>query len=246
MGTMAATVSNERLATAVLSWVAGYVDTAGFLRLNGLFTAHVTGNLVVAGAELAGNTERAVWVRLGVIPVFIAAVVITSVIARTRQSSLSSLLWFEAATLLVFAGVGMALIPDRTQPITNMTMFIAGSAGVFAMGVRNALMRESLSYMAPTTVMTGNLTQFTIASTQLTLLRDLAPIPPAGTPTLSGSQQMMQIAKFGSALVGFVSGAVCGAFFMRLIGFWSILLPAIASALLAIYMRQQERSGRVS
>lgn len=158
---MAGTVRNERLATAVLSWVAGYVDTAGFLKLNGLFTAHVTGNLVVAGAELAGDEERAVWVRLAVIPVFIAAVVITSVIAQTRQSSLSSLLWFEAVTLLAFAGIGVALVPAQTQQVEAITMFMVGSAGVFAMGVRNALMRESLSYMAPTTVMTGNLTQFT-------------------------------------------------------------------------------------
>jgi uncharacterized membrane protein YoaK (UPF0700 family) len=240
---MAGTVGNERFTTAVLSWVAGYVDTAGFLRLNGLFTAHVTGNLVVAGAELAGNEERAVWVRLGVIPVFIAAVVITSVIARTRQSSLSNLLWFEAVTLLVFAGVGIALVPDRTQPVGNMTMFIAGSAGVFAMGVRNALMRESLSYMAPTTVMTGNLTQFTIASVRLTLLRDLEQSLQTEARYQATSPEMTQIAKFGSALLGFVAGAAFGAFFMRLIGFWSILLPAIATALLALYVRQQENSG---
>ena len=38
---MAKAVGNELIATAVLSWVAGYVDTAGFLRLNGLFTAQV-------------------------------------------------------------------------------------------------------------------------------------------------------------------------------------------------------------
>lgn len=57
-------------------------------------------------------------------------------------------------------------------------------------------------------------------------------------------QQSAQIAKFGSALVGFITGAVFGAFFMRLLGFWSILLPAIASALLAVYLRQQEQLGR--
>jgi uncharacterized membrane protein YoaK (UPF0700 family) len=34
----------ERLHAAVLSFVAGYVDTLGFIGLFGLFTAHVTGN----------------------------------------------------------------------------------------------------------------------------------------------------------------------------------------------------------
>ncbi len=235
---MAKAVGNERIATAVLSWVAGYVDTAGFLRLNRLFTAHVTGNLVVAGAELAGDEVKAVWVRLAVIPVFIAAVVLTSVIARTQHSPLSNLLWFEAITLLIFTGVGVAVVPHGSQPVEALAMFTAGSAGVFAMGVRNALMRESLSSLAPTTVMTGNLTQFTIASVRLLLLRDYDR-PPHSEATYHEVRQ--QIEKFGSALIGFIAGAVFGAFFMRLIGFWSILLPAIASALLALYIRQQEK-----
>ena len=37
----------------LLSLNAGFVDTAGFLALQGLFTAHVTGNFVTLGASLA-------------------------------------------------------------------------------------------------------------------------------------------------------------------------------------------------
>lgn len=42
---------------SLLTFNGGYVDTAGFLALQGLFTAHVTGNFVTLGATLvAGST----------------------------------------------------------------------------------------------------------------------------------------------------------------------------------------------
>lgn len=238
---MVAVVRDERSATAILSWVAGYIDTAGFLGLNGLFTAHVTGNLVVAGAELAGAREEAVWVRLAVIPIFIAAVIITSVIARTRAARLSQLLWLEVIALLSFAVIGIAIVPIGQTWVDTVTMFTVGSVGVFAMGVRNTLMRESLGAMAQTTVMTGNLTQFVISLTRLYLIRDYDKTS-ASTPQDHEIRQIVR--KFGSALIGFVFGAVAGAFFMRTIGFWSILLPAIATAILALDTRRHEHRLR--
>lgn len=228
---MTSVVRDERSANAILSWVAGYIDTAGFLGLNGLFTAHVTGNLVVAGAELAGAREEAVWVRLAVIPVFIAAVMMTSVIARTQSARLSQLLWLEAIALLGFAVIGIAIIPIGQTRVDAVTMFTVGSVGVFAMGVRNTLMRESLGTMAQTTVMTGNLTQFVISLTRIYLLQGYDKTS-ALTPQDYEIRQTAR--KFGSALMGFGLGAIAGAFFMRTIGFWSILLPAIAIAILAL------------
>src|SRR4051794_31144571 len=44
----------------LLSLNAGFVDTAGFLALQGLFTAHVTGNFVTLGASLVFGTSGAV------------------------------------------------------------------------------------------------------------------------------------------------------------------------------------------
>ena len=39
----------SRTLSHILGFNAGYVDTAGFLALGGLFTAHVTGNFVTLG-----------------------------------------------------------------------------------------------------------------------------------------------------------------------------------------------------
>ena len=52
-------MQNWRLLMA-LSLLAGYVDTAGFLALHGLFTAHVTGNFVTMGAALTHGSSGAV------------------------------------------------------------------------------------------------------------------------------------------------------------------------------------------
>lgn len=53
----------------ILSLNAGYVDTAGFLALQGLFTAHVTGNFVTLGAAIAHGSSGIVS-KLLALPVF--------------------------------------------------------------------------------------------------------------------------------------------------------------------------------
>ena len=59
-----------------LSVNAGFVDTAGFLALQGLFTAHVTGNFVTFGAALVNGTSGA-FAKLLALPVFCAVVLVT-------------------------------------------------------------------------------------------------------------------------------------------------------------------------
>jgi uncharacterized membrane protein YoaK (UPF0700 family) len=58
----------------LLSLNAGYVDTAGFLALQGLFTAHVTGNFVTLGASIALGTTGAV-AKVLALPVFCIVVI---------------------------------------------------------------------------------------------------------------------------------------------------------------------------
>src|ERR1700759_2459235 len=48
------------LLPTLLSIIAGSVDAIGFLGLGGLFTAHVTGNLVILAGHLAGGVAAAV------------------------------------------------------------------------------------------------------------------------------------------------------------------------------------------
>jgi uncharacterized membrane protein YoaK (UPF0700 family) len=77
------TIASTR-AAPLLAAVAGYVDTLGFVALFGLFTAHVTGNFVLIGAELA-RPGHGVLLKLLAFPAFIAAVVAARLIARACE-----------------------------------------------------------------------------------------------------------------------------------------------------------------
>jgi len=59
----------------MLSVTAGYVDTAGYVALQGLFTAHVTGNFVTLGASLVSGSSGAL-AKLLALPTFCLVIVI--------------------------------------------------------------------------------------------------------------------------------------------------------------------------
>ena len=72
-----------KLLPPLLSVIAGMVDLTGFLTLGNIFTAHITGNLVLAAAALRGgplNPAQAL-----AIPVFMLAVAATWLIARVSN-----------------------------------------------------------------------------------------------------------------------------------------------------------------
>src|ERR1700741_4201511 len=69
-----------RLLPGLLSVVAGSVDVIGFLLLGGLFTAHITGNLVVLAAHVLTGRATALAPLLSV-PVFVVVLGLTRLAA---------------------------------------------------------------------------------------------------------------------------------------------------------------------
>ncbi len=76
------TVIRKPLVGALLSFNGGFVDTAGFLGLQGLFAAHVTGNFVTLAATLAFGAHG-VAAKLLVLPEFILVVALARVVGAT-------------------------------------------------------------------------------------------------------------------------------------------------------------------
>src|SRR5215470_8609571 len=158
----------------LLSIIAGMVDLTGFFTLGNIFTAHITGNLVVAAAAAVRGGPLNLAQALA-IPVFMAAVAAVGLIARTsgrHGRDLARLLLL--AQFLLLAGV--LIFSVITKPSANPHGLMAGIAvmiAVSAMACQYALFRLAMPRTLSTAVMTGNLT-----NTVLSLLETLLPTQP--------------------------------------------------------------------
>ena len=199
-----------------LAFVAGFVDAAAFIALTGLFTAHVTGNFVLIGAELIA-TSTGVLAKLLALPTFILAVALTRLIAlaleRRGAPPLRPLLALEAAVLIAFALAGAALSPLGSPD--GAAAIGVGMLGVAAMGIQNGIGRLAIGHLAATTVMTVNVTQAVIDLTDH-----------ACGATL-GEQARTRLRRTLSAVLAFAVGALAGAFGIALLSFWCVLAPAL-------------------
>jgi uncharacterized membrane protein YoaK (UPF0700 family) len=207
------------------------VDTAGFLALFGLFTSHVTGNFVTAGAALARHAPAGVLARLSMIPVFMLSVAFTTLVARALRrrgwEPLAPLLALMTLALALFWAVGGVLEPSADNP-DAWTVLLVGGAGVFAMGIQNALMRESLGHLAPTTAMTTNLTQLSMELVEVARPTGLD----AASRSRGRSSASQSLIKTAIPLVAFVAGGALGAWLTGLVGLRSIGLATLAAGAL--------------
>src|SRR5258707_10248123 len=224
-----------RLLPTVLSIIAGSADAIGFLGLGGLFTAHVTGNLVILAAHLVSGSGAPVAPMLSV-PVFVATLGLTRLLAgaleRIGLASLRPLLLLQllllVGFLVLFASAGPRIDPDATKAI------LAGMLGVSAMAVQNALVQISLKGAPSTAVMTTNITRF---------------ILDVGTVLLGRESHEVVVARRRArlawpAIAGFAIGSGLGAVYEAAYGLWSLALPVgFALAALALGFSSQRAEG---
>ena len=208
---------------SLLSFVAAFVDTCGFVGLFQLFTAHVTGNFVLMGAALV-NRQGDVLAKLLAFPVFVVAVALTVLTAdalqRRGRSRVGPLLWVEAALLAV--AVFLPYLIGSPREADDVRALAIGMTIVLAMGLQNAMMRLDFAAMPPTTVMTGSVTQVTIDL--MALWRE------EGAPRKIARDRLRRMA---GPILAFLLGAAGGAGGYAVLGFTSLLLPAVICGVLA-------------
>jgi uncharacterized membrane protein YoaK (UPF0700 family) len=199
-----------------LGFLAGYVDTLGFLALFGLFTAHVTGNFILIGAALADPSRSSILLKFLAFPAFVAGVAIARllVVAMEKRgaSALRPALLLELVLLLGLMSCGLAASPVGSE--AGGLAMAAGLLGAAGMGVHSATSRLLLGHLAPTSMMTGNVTQIVIDTVDL--LRG------AGDATLRA-----RFEKFLWPLVAFAIGCIAAAFGYHWFGFAALVLPVL-------------------
>src|SRR3546814_4856057 len=155
-----------------LGFLAGYVDALGFIALFGLFTAHITGNLVLLGAELAEPGHHFPILKILVFPAFMIGVALAKIIAFKCQKSARNELLFlylvEMFFLIAFMLAGMMAEPLDEDHVSDLVM-LTGILAAIAMGVHSGCGRLLLKDLTPTGMMTGTVTQLVIEFTETIL-----------------------------------------------------------------------------
>jgi uncharacterized membrane protein YoaK (UPF0700 family) len=208
----------------LLSVNGGFVDSAGFLALQGLFSSHVTGNFVTLGASVVLGTTG-VGAKLIALPLFCVVIALVRMLGYALgpqvRSPMRVLMWLIFALLLAAAVLAVRLGPFPNGDVWQA--LVTGMTLVAAMAVQNAAQRLHLGATPPTTIMTGNVTQAMIDVVDL--LRGLPPQDPA----------RRRLAGMAANILGFALGCGAAALLFAWLNMWCFLVPPLL-ALLAVML----------
>jgi uncharacterized membrane protein YoaK (UPF0700 family) len=144
-------------ALLVLTFTTGVIDAASYLGLGHVFTANMTGNIVLLGFGIAGGSGLPVLAPLISLAAFLAGAALGGRMGTVRPAgtrSLSRAMAIEIAVLLFAAA--FSIVFDITPDRLSGDLVIALLA--FGMGVRNATVKSLKVADLTTTVLTMTLT----------------------------------------------------------------------------------------
>jgi uncharacterized membrane protein YoaK (UPF0700 family) len=227
----------QKTMPALLSFVAGYVDSYTYLALFGLFVAQVTGSFVIAGAEVVQHDAGAIGKLLAMLVFIIAAAMTAALIALARERGHAPMPWMlalEAALLAVF--VVIILFGPDVNGANDWHGIIAGLFAASAMGAQSVLVRLLMKGIPQTNVMTGNMTQLGIALTDIVMARrQLARSSHDKAAIAQYHTVRDQLLVVLAVAAGFLAGAAAGAAAFVTIGVRGALLAVAIVVALALW-----------
>lgn len=222
-----------------LSFNAGYVDTASFLALHGLFAAHVTGNFVTLGAALISDQHAGTWIKVLALPVFVGTIVLTRIIDNYLHLRHRNGYVFCLGLMLVLLLLAIPLywlyLPFFGQD--NWISVILGMLLVMAMAIQNALHKLYWIQEAPSTVMTGSTTELSLSIGQW-----LYPATAQGTAADAKRRVSQQIKSILPKIIAFALGCAVAAMVYHMALKLLFILPAVLMVII-FFNRGQYKKG---
>ncbi|HET9819921.1 MAG TPA: YoaK family protein [Rhodanobacteraceae bacterium] len=213
----------------LLTLVAGFVDTAGFILLFELFTAHITGNTVIAIADIVHRGGAGALAAFLMLPIFACTVIVFTLFIDAarglmRERILAIMIALEAVLIVAFFVAALELDPTHSTP-DGLPVIIVGGLGVIAMAAQNTI---AGALPKPSTVMTGNATNIIIY-----VVRWLRALRRRDSALRERSRAQLQI--LWPTLLAFGIGGALAAVGVVTIGYWSLLIPVPVTVVAAIY-----------
>jgi uncharacterized membrane protein YoaK (UPF0700 family) len=195
----------------LLTFSTGLVDAASYLGLGHVFTANMTGNVVLLGFGLGGGAGLPVVAPLLSLVAFLAGAGTGGRLATRlgpgRDRNLRVALVIETA-LIALATAFAAAVNVR---IGTLSAYVVITLLAFALGVRNATVQKIAVPDLTTTVLTMTLTGLA-----------------ANSRLFGGSGE--GTVRRSSAVISMLAGAICGALLVD-VALWLVLAAAAALAL---------------
>eukprot|EP01040_Poterioochromonas_malhamensis_P010702 gene10702-11660_t len=244
----------------ILAFIGGYIDAAGYIKCNELFTSSITGNLVAACSSVyvTDGVVARVCVSLSFIIAGIAGFFLASKLKLAnewKKKPISAFLYLLEVTLLVIAfAVGLNYdqeMEEQNQSLSDWRLILTASIMGAAMGMHNAAAKESIPNVPATTVMTMTLVSESMTLSQLLaffladhLCLRLSPKGKQITDEDRKKNHEKLIDALGKwitvtrPLIAFLIGAVIGCALATNITYYCLLIPAvmIGTVVIDIYL----------
>jgi uncharacterized membrane protein YoaK (UPF0700 family) len=204
-------------ALLVLTFTTGIVDAVSFLGLGRVFTANMTGNVVLLGFGIAGSAGLPIAAPFASLGAYVVGAVAGGRIARAVSAELLSTAL--AVEVMLLGAAALIAAVTTVKPGGSVT-YVLIVLLAFVMGLRSACIRRLGASDISTVVLTM-------------LLVDLA----SGSPFAGGSG--FGTVRRVSAVVVMGAGALAGALLLRV----DLALPLVVAAGLALVTREAYRTA---
>ncbi|MBX9824263.1 MAG: DUF1275 domain-containing protein [Xanthobacteraceae bacterium] len=214
-------ISVPRPVTALLGFIAGFVDICSFLGLFRTFVAQLTGSFVFASSWLV--THQGELLTALAIPTFFLAGCVAAGLAALQARRGRPLAWVAGLECALIAAMLVSMLTLPLDSANAPGTLAAALLGVAAMGVQSAMVRLFMRAVPSTNVLTSNTTHLAVDATLLLLSFGRHQASDAAIRQAREARERLGL--FWPPMAGFVLGTAVGALCFALAGKAAIAVP---------------------